>query len=287
MTVLVTGATGTVAAPLVADLARRRVPTRAFVRDPAKARRMLGESVELAVGDFGEPPSIRRALAGVDQVFLACANDRRQVAYEMDVIDAAAEAGVRRLVKLSAVGAEVGSPAHYWDWHGRIEAYLRDSGLPATVLRPTFYLTNLLANADAVRHTGTLFAPAEGAKIAMIDPRDVAAAAAAVLTTPEHDGRTYTLTGPEAVTFDDVAACLTTATGRAVSFVAVPDPVALDGLRQAGLPSWVAEQLVTVFGQLRQGVAAHPTDTVQALTGRPARSLLAFAADHARAFRPS
>jgi nucleoside-diphosphate-sugar epimerase len=108
--VLVTGATGNVGSRVVRELLERGVPVRAFVRDPGKAAAQLGDHVEPAVGDFGDPGSMKAALDGVDGVFLACSNQPRQVEYETRVIDAAREMGVRRIVKLSARGAEIGSP---------------------------------------------------------------------------------------------------------------------------------------------------------------------------------
>jgi uncharacterized protein YbjT (DUF2867 family) len=143
--VLVTGATGNVGSAVVAELTRRRAGVRAFVRDAAAARALLGDDVELAVGELGDGESVARALDGVDRVFLACGNVPGQVEYETGVVDAAARAGVRRIVKLSAGGARAGSPLVFWDWHGRIEEHLAASGVPAVVLRPTSYMTNLLA----------------------------------------------------------------------------------------------------------------------------------------------
>src|SRR5215211_9093249 len=105
---------------------------------------MFGDGVETVTGDFADAASVRRAVSGVDRVFLACANVPRQVEFENGVIDAARQAGVRRIVKLSALGAEIGSPVAFWDWHGRIEEHLLTSGIPAVVLRPTFSMTNLL-----------------------------------------------------------------------------------------------------------------------------------------------
>ena len=101
---------------------------RAFVRDPGPARRQLGADVELAVGDLADPRSVRAALDGADTLFLSCADDPRRVGWETSAIDAAVAAGVRRVVKLSAVGAEPGSPVAFWDWHGQVEEHLRASG---------------------------------------------------------------------------------------------------------------------------------------------------------------
>jgi uncharacterized protein YbjT (DUF2867 family) len=283
-TVLVTGATGNVGSSLVSELDARGVPARAFVRDPDRAAATLGPEVELAVGDFGDPGSIRAALEGVDLVFLACGNVPRQLEYETNVIDAAAQAGVRRLVKLSALGAELGSPVAFWDWHARLERHLEASGVPWVVLRPRYFMTNLLGFAATTRSAGAVFAPAEGVKVPMIDPRDVAAAAAVVLTEDGHQGRTYELTGPEAVTFHDVAAQMSEVSGRPVRFVPVPDAAALEGLLQAGLPDVLAENIVTVFDRLRDDPSTQVTDAVHALSGRQPRHLAEFLAAHAALF---
>lgn len=282
---LVTGATGDVGSQVVHELRRRGVPVRAFVRDRERAAAVLGEGVELASGDFADAASVRHALEGVDGVFLACANDPRQVEYETGVIDAAAATGVRRLVKLSACGARIGSEIAFWDWHGRIEEHLRASGVPAVVLQPTFSSTNLLAAAAGVRHEGALFAPAEGARIAMIDRRDVAAVAAVALTADGLEGQTHELTGPEAITYDRVAAALSAATGRGIPFVAVPDAAARQTLVGTGLPEFVAAQIVALFGALRRGAYDRTTDSVRALTGREPRPFAEFARDHAGFFR--
>ena len=186
--VLVTGATGNVGSQMVQELGTRGETVRVFVRDADRAARMFGEGVELASGDFSDAASVRRAAEGVEAVFLACSNQPRQVEYETCVIDAAKAAGVRWIVKLSALGAEVGSPVASWDWHGRIEEHLQASGVPSVVLRPTFSMTNLFGSAEAIEHTSMLFLPADGANVAMIDHRDVAAAAAVALTEEGHDG---------------------------------------------------------------------------------------------------
>ena len=148
-------------------------------------------------------------------------------------------------------------------------------------------MSNVLAAAEPVAREGRLYAPAGDARIAMIDPRDVGAAAAAVLTTPGHDGRTYVLTGPAAITYADVAAALAAATDRPVAFVDVPDEVARQGMVHAGMPDVVAGEIVAIFALLRAGAAEQVTATVEALTGRPPRDFAAFARDHAHLFAPA
>jgi uncharacterized protein YbjT (DUF2867 family) len=150
------------------------------------------------------------------------------------------------------------------------------------VLRPSFSMANLLAAAEQVRHEGALFVPAEGARIAMIYPRDVAAVAP---STDGHEEQTYVLTGPEAITYEYVAEELFAATGRRVRFVDVPDEAVGQALVEAGMPRLVAEQIVSLFGALRQGAHERTTDTVRALTRSEPRTFAQFARDHAGLFR--
>ncbi|MCM1974691.1 MULTISPECIES: SDR family oxidoreductase [Streptomyces] len=283
-TVLVTGATGNVGRTVVTALRDRGASVRAFVRDAERARRVLGDEVGLAVGDFGDPAALRAALRGVDGVFLTSADGPDKVAHETAVIDAASTAWVSRLVKLSSPRVEIGSDLAFWDWHGRIERHLLTSGVPAVCLRSGYLMSNLLAAAEAVAASGQLIAPAGTARIAMTDPADVGAAAAALLTEDGHDDRTYTVTGPEALTYGDVAAVLSEATGREVRYVDVPDGAARAGLAASGAPQWLVEGVAVLFGKLREGACAEVTGTVRALTGREPRSLAGWAREHARPF---
>jgi uncharacterized protein YbjT (DUF2867 family) len=284
--ILVTGATGNAGSQVVRALLERKRDVRAFARDADKARALFDGEVELALGDFADPRSVNEALDGVEAVFLSGADDPRRVEWEKAAIDAAAAAGVACIVKLSSITAEPGAPVAFWDWHGQVEQHLRTSGVPAVILRSSFFMTNLLAAAGQVAHEGRFFAPAAEARIAMIDPRDVGAAAAAVLTTPGHYGRTYVLTGPAAITHAQVAAELSAATGRKVEFLDVPGEAAKQGMIEAGLPDFVAQQIVNIFAQARLGVAEQVTTTVESLTGRPARTFATFARDHAHVFAP-
>jgi uncharacterized protein YbjT (DUF2867 family) len=284
MKTLVTGATGTVGGHVMRALVERGANPRAFVRDRAKAVDRHGADADIATGDFADPESLRRALDGVEQMFLTCANHPQQVDWEAAAIDAAATAGVRRVVKLSALGAEIGSPVAFFDAHGRIEAHLRASGRPYVLLRPAFKMSNLLAGARGVEQADAFFAPAAGAKIAMVDPRDVAAAAVAVLGGSGQDGRGYELTGPHAVTFDDVVDELSAILGRRIAFAAVPDDDAVAQFVAAGTPEWYARNVVTQFGLLRQGSQAYAHDVLRGLLGREPHSLGEFLRDHAAAF---
>jgi uncharacterized protein YbjT (DUF2867 family) len=203
---------------------------------------------------------------------------------ECAAIDAARAAGVDRMVKLSGPRPASGSPIPFERWHAQIERHLIDSGIPWVLLRPCTYMTNLLMHADAVRHTGRLMAPAGSAEIAFVDPRDVAASAAAALAEGGHEGSAYALTGSEAITFERIAGDLSAATGRPIAYVDVPEPDARQGMVAAGLPEPVADAIIAIFAVQRTGAMARTSDTVLTLTGREPRSFARFAHEHAEVF---
>lgn len=282
--ILVTGATGTVGSLVVQELTDRGVDFRALVRDTATARAKLGTGVTLVEGDLGQVETVRTALRDVDTVFLACANGPRQVELETNVIRAAETTGVHRVVKLSAALAEVGSPLEIADWNGRIERELWASQCQALVLQPDFFMSNLLTSAGEILRTGKLYAPAGDARIAMIDPRDVAAVAAVTLIEPVYAGVAHVLTGPEALSYEQVAGHLSAATGRQIEFVNTSDEEARRNYRAAGMPPWLTEHLVTLFGMLRAGASSGTTDTVREVTGREPRTFAEFAHYHKAVF---
>lgn len=274
--IVVTGATGTVGSRVVRELSERGAKVRAFVRDRHEAEAMLGSQIDLAAGDFLDADSLRRALDGADALFLASPNDPRQVEWETTVLDVAVERRVPKVVKLSAFGAAPGADLDFWDAQGRIEDHLRRSQLPFVLLHPTYYMTNLGAFAEPVRHMGRIFAPMGGAKISMIDPSDVAAVGAAALTDDRHLGATYLLTGPELVAFDQVGQELGALLDRDIEFVPVPDDAARGAMAEAGVPPWLADNLIVLARHLRDGVAEQVTDAVRDVTGRNPRSLGEF-----------
>lgn len=279
--ILVTGATGNVGRHLVSELQHRGLPVRVFVRDEQKAAEVLPGGVELEVGDFADESSVTWALHGVDQVYLA-SNGPGQPEYEGRVVETAMKAGVRRIVKLSSW---IDWGTSLWDWNAACEKQVRASSIPAVVLRPTALMTNLLASRDSVREQGKLIAPAEGARVAFIDPRDVAEVAATILAGGGPDEQTYLLTGPEAITYHDIAQTLTAVVGRPVEFVPVSDEAAHDAFLRTGLPDWAAEGLISLFRKLREGVQDVTTDAVRRLTGREPRTLAEFLRDHAQVFQ--
>jgi uncharacterized protein YbjT (DUF2867 family) len=186
-----------------------------------------------------------------------------------NLIEAARRAGVARVVKLSAIGADPSSPVRVGRWHAQTEKQLEASGLAYTHLRPGFFMQNVLVFAPSVAAHGIFQAPAEEGRLAMIHVRDVAAVAARALLEDRHAGQVYTLTGPEALSYDDVAAKLSAASGRPVAYASVAPEEFRRRLLESGIPDWYADMLLELYAMIRAGHAALVTDTVEKVAGRP------------------
>lgn len=283
-TVLVTGATGGIGGHLLTALGGRDVTVRALVRDPDRLAG-AGVGVEVVRGDLRDPDAVAAALHGVDAAFLNSPSAPDAATTQIAVADAAATAGVNRLVLLSQFAARADSPVRFLRWHAAVEQHVRDLGIGHVVLRPNLFLQGLLAFAPLVAATGRFGAPIGDAAVSAVDVRDIADAAAAVLTGAGSDGAVHDLTGPRAVTHAEIAAALAEATGHPVSFDDLAPEAfaaALDGV----LPPWQAAGLVEDYAHYARGEAARVDDAVAVLTGHPARTLEEFARDHVAAFTP-
>ena len=274
--ILVTGATGNVGSEAVRLLAARAEPVRALVRSRDRAP---GGAVEIAVGDFDSPSSLRQALHGVDTVVLV---SPAVPAQEIAVIDAAVDAGVGHVVKISSKASD-DSPVERRRGQARIEAHLLASGIGHTLLRPNGYQQNLLALAPSVRATQGFIMSAGDGQVGMTDARDVAAVAVEVARAPAaHAGRTYWPTGPGLVTYGDIADTLTELLGHPVEYRRVTPDEHRDAMLAAGLPRPVAESNAQAFALIAEGDAAWITDDVHTVTGRAPRTVRDFSPSTSR-----
>lgn len=284
--ILVTGATGHVGSEVVANLGRAGIPCKALVRSPERADDLRGYDTEVAVGDFSEPATLDDALRGVTAALLVSPPGPQQVSWETAFIDAAARAPLPpHIVKIASIGAAPDAPYLFGRIHGEIVETLRGSGLPHTVLAPNGYLQNLEAHAVSIVRDGVLAMPGGDAVISQIDVRDVAAAAAAVLAEPaSHADQTYDLTGPEPLSYMDIAQVFARIVGRPVRCVDVPPDQARAGMLRDGLPEWLVDALLDLAAFYRTGAASLVSGDVQRLTGRRPRSVEDFVRDHPAVF---
>jgi uncharacterized protein YbjT (DUF2867 family) len=282
--IVVTGATGTIGAELLRLLAERGLELKALSRKPPSDEPRPG--IAWVAGDLSDRESLPGIFAGAERLFLLTGNVGDMVRLEKNAIAAAEEAGVAHVVKLSALGASDHSKSVIGLWHYNVERTLRATDLTWTILRPHVFMQNLLDQRDTIRGEAMFYSPSGEARIPMVDTRDIAAVAAAALTEPGHEGKRYTLTGPEALSYREAAAVLSDVLGRTLTYVPETDDDAWSRLRGRGLPPWhIAAQLALAGYQRQGGGTDIITDTIEAVTGRPPCSFRDFARDHAPAFR--
>jgi uncharacterized protein YbjT (DUF2867 family) len=197
--------------------------------------------------------------------------------------------GIRHphLVKLSQLAADEGSPVRFLRYHAAVERRIRELGIGFTFLRPNLYFQGLLAFQPMIAATGSFVAPIGDARISAVDVRDIAAVAAIALVEEGHEGKTYTITAPAAVTHKEIASALSKAIGRPVAFSDVPPDAFASALKAAGVSPWQVEGLVEDYAHYARGEAEAISSHVSEVTGSEPRSVARFAADYASAFAGS
>ncbi len=274
--ILVIGGRSKIGSVLMELLVSRDQRVRMLVREGERAGG-LPAAVEVATGDLADPGALAAAMAGIEKVFLLSSPHRDAVTWHRNAIDAARDAGVRLLVRSSIIGADKESPAEFVNAHTVCDRYLERSGLDYVIVRPNLFLQNIPESTiPSIDQAGNFYVDAGEARISMVDTRDVAAVVAVALTEPGHAGARYDVTGPEALSYHDVAAKLSATLGRPITYVDAPDDAVHDTLAGFGLDAWFVDALVGLYQDYRRsgvdGYAAQISDTVTRLTGQPARS---------------
>jgi uncharacterized protein YbjT (DUF2867 family) len=274
--ILVIGGRSKIGAALIAELLGRGEQVRALVRAGEPAGFPAG--TEIVTGDLADEGSLVAAMDGAEKVFVLSSPHPDAVTWHRNAIDAARRTAVQLLARSSILGADRESAAEFISAHTACDRYLQDSGLPYVIVRPNLFLQNIPESTiPSIDASGNFYVDAGQARISMVDTRDVAAVAAVALTEPGHAGAHYDVTGPEALSYADVAAKLTAALGRPITYIDAPDEAVREALLGAGLNQWFANALVGLYQDYRRsgtdGYAAKVTGTVQRLTGHPARSL--------------
>ncbi len=284
--ILVTGATGLSGSAVIREFARQQTPVRELVRSRAKSHDLeMLPTVELVEGDMLRPETLADALSGVERVLMISSADQQMVETQCAFIDAAKKAGVRHIVKFSGLNAALDSPFLFTRMHAEIERYLERSGLVWTHLRPSQFMQVYLREVPTFVAESAFFLPLEDAKLAPVDVEDIAKVAFALLHTPGHEGKSYEMTGPEALSMTEIAEQISLAIGKTVRYVNIPQAERKRVLLAAGVPPYFADALDVQASERRKGSEAvvHP-ETHAALGIRPT-TFAEFARRHAAAFR--
>jgi uncharacterized protein YbjT (DUF2867 family) len=269
---------------LVPALREAGVEVRALVRDEPKAQPLEEIGVEIVLGDLDRPETIAPAVDGVDKIYLLTWNGPTQEQQAKNVINAAAEAGNPYIIRHSMWGSE---KSRIIQQGYRVEQALKSSGLPWTLLKPTFFMQNTIMAAQTIASDGAIYWDMGDGKLGMIDLRDVADAALAVLTGSGHEGKSYILTGPQAISFHDVAATFSKVLDKDIVYVNVPSEAIVESMVGMGFPEWIARGYAELDEGFSENFANRVTDNIETLTGHPARSFEQYARDFAQIFVPA
>jgi NAD(P)H dehydrogenase (quinone) len=281
------GGTGLVGKTLTQALVRDGEQVRVLTRDPNAAAAAFGDAkLEIVGVDFDDTATLRAGFTGSDKAYLSYSTTDRQVRDEIALIDAAIGADVPYLVNLSVGGAGGTHPANVVRWHSEIDAYLASTGVASTVVRPTTFIDTMLKIAANFVRSGAWGGLGGAGRVALIDSRDVAAVFAVILTDgpQRHAGKTYDISGPAALTMDEVAGYISAALGTRVEYHARTEAQQRTVLESTGFSAFMVDVLVGVDDITRDNVYAVPSPTVYDLTGHAPRSVKDWVHEHVSLF---
>jgi uncharacterized protein YbjT (DUF2867 family) len=283
--IVVTGATGTVGSRVVKHLAEAGHSVRALVRDPAKAA-SLNRSAEFVVADLSKPETLEAAFTGADKAFVVAPPAANMELMAANALEAARQAGVKHVVYLSNFGAGKFGPSPVWNWHAAGESRLQALNVAWTILKPARFMTNtpFPFSWHGIKELGVLTEPTGAGRMSVIDPGDVAAVAAKLLTAGGHDGKIYQLTSSDLLTGEQIAAKIGAAIGKAVRFDDPPPDEIRAALLSKRAPDFVVESVLRYFETVREG-RWHTTGAVSEILGRPPRTYDTWLRDNAATFQ--
>lgn len=280
--IAVTGATGTIGSELLNLLSSRNATVKALSRHPEKVKKLPG--IEWIAGDLADRENLTKNFDGVDTIFLLTGNVENMVYVQQNAIKAAVDAGVKRIVKLSALGASEHSKSVIGLWHFNVERALLESGLEWTILRPHAFMQNFLEQVDSIRE-GKLYSAAADGKVPFIDTRDIAAVAAEILINGGWNEKKIVLTGPDAISFDEVAEILSNELGNRVEHIRENDEETWKRIYDTGKPTWLIAGQLALYNYWRDGgTTAKTTNAVEQITGKAPRSFTDFVREYKNHF---
>ncbi len=281
MKYLITGATGDVGARVTRQLLERGIRPRVLTRSEEKARALFGDSVDVCAGDLGDPASTRTVIQGADVIFLVNIGPeiprRDETAAKI-----AKEEGVRRIVKLSSLDVEEGLAIGAW--HEKGERAIRDAGVPFTFVRPTGFMSNLLAWAHSIKTEGVVRSSTGDGRRAFIHSEDIASVSVAALLTDEYVGRALPITGPESLTWTEVAEIISNAIGRSLRYELLSDEEARARYAKISGSAEETEAHVALWRAIREGRLGAVTDCVERVLGRKPIALEQWVAENLSSF---
>lgn len=285
--IFVTGTSGTLGSEVSRQLESARASFRAgcFSKEKAEAARARG--IEAVIIDLNRPETLRAAFQGCDELFLLGPNALNQTQLEVNAVEAAKTVGVRHIVKQSVLRADEEAFV-LARIHRPVEKAIESSGIAWTFLRPNSFMQNVVTfMGGTIRAEGAFYSANGGARIGHVDVRDIATVAVKALTEPGHERKAYTLTGPEALTYDELASELSTALGRSIRHVSLSPADLKAGMLAEGTPEEISDRLIDLEHFYRNDGASRITNDIKQVTGRDPRRFAQYARDCAMLLQPA
>jgi uncharacterized protein YbjT (DUF2867 family) len=292
-TILVTGATGTVGSEVMKQISNTSdTNIRAAVHSADSLTRLKesNKKIEAVQLDYNRPETLKKALKNVDKLFFLSHDSPIMTELASSVISAAKNAGIRHIVRLSAKGADVKAESPSLIMHRQVEEIIEESGIPYTFLRPNEFMQNFInLHSHSIKNNNAFHMAVGDARVSIIDVRDIAAVAVKTLTedvnNDRHKSKVYTLTGPEALSYYQIAEILSGITGRKISYVNLSEGDFRRSLKEAGVDDWfIYVVLFMLDSYYRKGIAAQVFTAVEEVIGKKPTSFSQFVNDHVQVF---
>ena len=283
--ILITGATGKTGSATAKSLGEKGETFRALIRNEEKKEGLESLGGEVVLGSIENTEVVNQSLQGVKTVLVLLPNSESQLALEKQLVDSAKQAGVERIVKMSSIEATPDATSPIPKLHLESEEYIKQSGLAWTMIKPNFYMQNLLASAGTIKEQGKIFLPMGDGKTGMIDTTDVGKVLAKVLSEDGHESMNHEITGPEILSFYEVAEIFSQVLGKQVDYVDVPMDAYKETLGQFLTNQWHLDAVIDLFKGIAEGGIEDKTDTFNELMGETPKSLSQFLAENSFIFK--
>jgi uncharacterized protein YbjT (DUF2867 family) len=282
--ILITGATGKTGSAAVQELSNRNIPFRVLIRNEDKQNQITDIGGEVIIGAIEDDAALNQAMEGVQKALVLLPNSEQQLFLEKKVVDAALEANVQHIVKMSSMEAVPEATSPIPKLHMQSENYIKNSGMNWTMIKPNFFMQNLLGSGKTIVEQNKFFLPMGEGKAGMIHTKDVGTVIAKVLSEDGHEGKNYEVTGPEILSFHDVAEIFSKVLGKKVDYINVPIDEYKKTLSQFLTNQWHLDSVIDLFKDIAEGGIEDKTDTFEDLIGKSPCSLEQFIQEYSFVF---
>ena len=283
--ILLTGATGKTGSATAKALNERGIKFRALIRNEEKREDIESLGGEVIIGSIENKEAVDQSMVDVETALILLPNSENQLSLVKQLVDSAKQAGANRIVKMSSIEATPDATSPIPRLHLESEEYIKQSGLNWTMVKPNFYMQNLLASAATIKDQGKIFLPMGEGKTGMIDTTDVGKVLAKVLSEDGHESMNHEITGPEILSFFEVAEIFTQGLGKQVDYIDVPLAAYKETLGQFLTNQWHLDAVIDLFKGIADGGIEEKTDTYSNLMGESPKSLSQFISENSFIFK--